>query len=93
MRIEAYSQIQNLYNVSRPAAKAEKPGVPDFKDKLSISGAGRDLQVAKQAVAAAADVREDRIAELRTSYQNGTYDVSASDFADKILERFAQTAF
>ena len=64
MRIEAYSQIQNLYNVSRPAAKAEKPGVPDFKDKLSISGAGRDLQVAKQAVAAAADRRtQDELSE------------------------------
>ena len=30
---------------------------------------------------------------IRVESQNGTYDVSASDFADKILERFAQTAF
>ena len=93
MRIEAYSQIQNLYNVSRPAGKTSPAAAPDFRDKLNISGAGKDLQVAKQAVSAAPDVREDRIAELKSSYQNNTYDVSSSDFADKILEKFAQAAF
>ena len=94
MRIDAYSQIQNLYNVSRPASKANAPAAAaDFKDKLNISGAGKDLQIANQAVAAAPDVREDRIAELRSAYQSGSYDVSSSDFADKILEKFAQAAF
>ena len=93
MRIEAYSQIQNLYNVSKPAGKASPAAVPDFKDKLNISGAGRDLQVARQAVSSAPDVREDRIADIKRDYQNGTYDVSANDFADKIRERFAQAAF
>ena len=91
MRIDAYSQIQSLYNVSKPAAnKSGSTNAPDFKDQLNISGAGKELQVAKQAVASAADVREDRIAELKASYRNGTYDVSANDFADKILEKFAQ---
>ncbi len=93
MRIEAYSQIQNLYNVSRPAGKTSPAVAPDFRDKLNISGAGKDLQVAKQAVSSTPDVREDRIAELKSSYQNNTYDVSSSDFADKILEKFAQAAF
>ena len=94
MRIDAYSQIQSLYNVSRPAGKSTPAAAtPDFKDKLNISGAGKDLQVAKQAVSSAPDVREDRIAELKASYQNDTYDVSSSDFADKILEKFAQAAF
>ncbi|MCR5249156.1 MAG: flagellar biosynthesis anti-sigma factor FlgM [Lachnospiraceae bacterium] len=91
MRIDAYSQIQSLYNVSKPATnKSGGANVPDFKDRLNISGAGKELQVAKQAVASAPDVREDRIAELKANYRNGTYDVSANDFADKILEKFAQ---
>ena len=94
MRIDAYSQIQNLYNVSRPAGKSNAPAAaPDFKDKLNISGAGKDLQVANQAVASVPDVREDRIAELKSAYQSGSYEVSNSDFADKILEKFAQAAF
>lgn len=94
MRIDAYSQIQNLYNVSRPASKSNAPAATaDFKDKLNISGAGKDLQVAKQAVAAAPDIREDKIAALKASYQDNSYNVSSSDFADKILEKFAQAAF
>lgn len=90
MRIEAYSQIQNLYNLSKPAEKKTSSAAPDFKDKLNISGAGRDLQVAKQAVAAAKDVREDKVAALKEAYENGTYHVSGSDFADRVLEKYSQ---
>ncbi len=92
MRIEAYSQIQNLYNISKPSEKKNTSAVPGFKDKLNISGAGKDLQVAKRAVAAAPDVREDKIAALKEAYENGSYHVSGSDFADRILEKYSQSA-
>ena len=85
MRIEAYSQIQNLYNISKPSEKKNTSAVPDFKDKLNISGAGKDLQVAKKAVAAAPDVREDKIAALKEAYENGSYYV-------RILEKYSQSA-
>jgi negative regulator of flagellin synthesis FlgM len=91
MRIEAYSQIQNLYNVSKPAGNrgsAATAATPDFKDRLNISGQGKDLQVAKQAVAAAPDIREDRVAALKAAYQSGTYNISANAVADKILENY-----
>ncbi|MBR3103171.1 MAG: flagellar biosynthesis anti-sigma factor FlgM [Lachnospiraceae bacterium] len=90
MRVDAYSQIQNLYNVSKPAGNrgSAKTAVPDFKDRLNISGQGKDLQVAKQAVAAAPDIREDRVAALKAAYQSGTYNISANAVADKILENY-----
>lgn len=90
IRVDAYSQIQNLYNVSKPAGNrgSAKTAVPDFKDRLNISGQGKDLQVAKQAVAAAPDIREDRVAALKTAYQSGTYNISANAVADKILENY-----
>ena len=54
MRIDAYSQIQQMYNVSKPAAKTAKaPQGGSFMDKLNISSAGKDMQVAKNAVAEA----------------------------------------
>jgi negative regulator of flagellin synthesis FlgM len=90
IRVDAYSQIQNLYNVSKPAGNrgSAKTAVPDFKDRLNISGQGKDLQVAKQAVAAAPDIREDRVAALKAAYQSGTYNISANAVADKILENY-----
>ncbi len=90
IRVDAYSQIQNLYNVSKPAGNrgSAKTAAPDFKDRLNISGQGKDLQVAKQAVAAAPDIREDRVAALKSAYQSGSYNISANAVADKILENF-----
>ena len=90
MRIEAYSQIQNLYNVSKPAAKSE-PGVSaDFRDKLHISESGRDLQVAKKAVSEASDVRADKVEAIKSAYESGMYNVSAYDFAEKVMSNYAQ---
>ena len=90
MRIESYAQIQQLYNVSKPVNKSDAASNATFKDKLNISGTGKDLAVAKQAVASAPDVRNDRVAELKQAIGNGTYDVSGEDFADKIMEKLSQ---
>ena len=76
MRIENFSQIQQLYSTTKPSAYSAGSAGKDFKDKLNISSAGKDLNVAKQAVAAAPDVRADKIAELKSAIENGTYDIS-----------------
>lgn len=92
MRIDAYSQIQQLYNVSKPGAAGKKaPSQADFRDRLQISSAGKDMQIAKQAVANAPDVREDKVAAIKSALANGTYQVSGDDFADKIMEKLGQT--
>lgn len=91
MRIEAYSQIQQMYNASKPAAKPTVASGASFKDKLNISSAGKDMQVARDALAKTPDVRADKVNELKNAIANGTYNVSGEDFADKLLERFSQT--
>lgn len=91
MRIEAYSQIHQLYNASKPAAKNVSAKSGDFRDKLNISSTGKDLQIAKNAVSEAPDVRAARVAELKAAIANGTYDVSGEEFADRIMEKFSQT--
>ena len=44
--------------------------------------------MAKQAVASAPDVRQDKIADIKERIQNGTYDVSPEAFADKLLSDY-----
>ncbi len=90
MRIESYSNIQQLYNLSKPANTAKPAASADFRDKLNISSAGKDLTIAKQAVSESPDVRADRVSELKSAIDNGTYDVSGQDFADKIMEKLSQ---
>ncbi len=90
MRIESYIQVQQLYKANKPN-KTNNAKASNFSDKLQISTLGKDIQTAKQALAGTSDIREDRIAALRTEIQNGTYEVSAESFADKLLEKYSQT--
>lgn len=89
MRIDAYNQIQQIYG-SKSIKKTEEKRVTSssFKDQLLLSAAGKDAQIAKQAVANTPDVREDVIAPLKEQIGNGTYEVSVDDLAGKLLEKY-----
>ncbi len=88
MRIEAYSQVQQIYKPRQSARTRQASGTFSDSDQLQISTAGRDYQTAKSAVAAAPDVREDRVAAIKPRIENGTYQVDTSAFAEKLLEKF-----
>ena len=89
MRIDAYNQIQQIYG-SKSIKKTEEKRVTSssFKDQLLLSAAGKDAQVAKQAVANTPDVREDVIESLKEQIDNGTDEVSVDDLAGKLLEKY-----
>ncbi len=91
MRIEAYSQIQQVYGTSKvnKSAKTQRSG--SVSDSLNISSIGKDIQIAKKAVKEAPDVREDVTAPLKKAIQDGTYDVSGEDFADKLLAKLSES--
>lgn len=85
MRIEAYTQVQQLYHTKK-AAKAQQAGNTGFSDQLQISSIGKDIRIAKSAVAESKDIREDVTAPLKASIQAGTYEVSAESFAEKLMK-------
>lgn len=89
MRIEAYTQVQNLYDAKK-TKKAIAAGNVNSSDKLQISSLGKDIQWAKQAVAESSDIREDVVAPIRAKIQSGTYEVSAESFADKLIQKFEE---
>ena len=51
------------------------------------------MQVAKNALNAVPDVREAKIADIRSRIDNGTYDVSVDDFAAKLMSAYKSAAF
>ena len=89
MRIEAYTQVQQIYKTSKTSKSQKKSGI-SASDQLEISSFGREYQIAKQAVAASADIREDVTAPLKKSIQAGTYEVSVEKFADKLLQKYEE---
>ena len=89
MRIEAYTQVQQLYQsqkVSR-TQKTQKTQNTAHTDRLQISSQGKDFQTAKAAVAAAPDIREELTAPIKARIQNGTYGVDNASFAEKLLQK------
>ena len=89
MRIEAYTQVQQLYNTKK-SVKAQTNKKLSFSDQLQISSIGKDIQTAKAAVAGSSDIREDVTAPIKASIQAGTYDVSTESFADKLLSKYEE---
>jgi len=90
MRIDAYAQVQQLYG-NKKTHKVQKEAKTTFRDQVEISNKGKDIQIAKTAVANAADVREDVVASLKSKVNAGTYEVSGEQFAQKLFERYNNT--
>lgn len=89
MRIEAYTQVQKLYQ-SKAVNKTRKTGNAGYTDKVQISSFGKDIQIAKAALAASPDIREDLTAPIKASVQNGTYSVDNDRFAEKLLKKYEE---
>ncbi len=91
MRIEAYTQVQQLYNAKK-TTKTQKAVTGGGSDQIQISSIGKDIQTAKTAVLSSGDVREEKIAPLKASIKNGTYHVSAESFAEKLLQQYEENS-
>ncbi|MBQ4521911.1 MAG: flagellar biosynthesis anti-sigma factor FlgM [Lachnospiraceae bacterium] len=87
MRISSMMQVSQIYNANamKSTTKTTSTGK---KDQLELSALGKDYQVAKAAVSAASDVREDKVAAIKASMADGSYQVSTEDFAEKLLEAY-----
>lgn len=91
MRIDSYNQVSQIMKAGKvsKAKKAYESNVASSSsDQLSISQLGKDYQIAKQAVAGASDIREDRVAQLKEKIANGSYNVDTEDFANKLLAKY-----
>lgn len=90
MRIDAYAQVQQLYG-NKKVHKVQKEMQSTFKDQLQISSKGKDIQMAKNAVASAPDVREEVAAPIKKAVNAGTYEVTGERFAQKLFEKYNKT--
>lgn len=89
MRIDAYNQIAQLYQTTQTKTTAGKALKSEtLTDALQLSQTGKDMQVAKQAVKDAPDVREDKINQIKAQLASGTYSVTGKELADKLVNSY-----
>lgn len=95
MKIDAYNKVAQLYQTNNKTTKIKetKAKAKAEKDKLEISQFGHDINIAKNAVAKVADIREDKIAEIKEKMSQGAYEMSNTELADKLVEKFTNSIF
>lgn len=89
MRVEAYSQVQQLYQ-SQKTIKEQQINSTLKSDKLQISSFGKEIQIAKAAIAGSPDIREELTAPIKEKIANGTYEVDTNSFAEKLLQKYEE---
>lgn len=94
MRIGSMNQIAQVYGAQsvKKNYKSTSIGSTSTTDQVSFSTMGKDMQVAKTALKSVPDIREDKVNDLRERIANGTYQVSAESFADKLITAFEANA-
>lgn len=95
MRIDAYNQISQIYGVgkSKKTGKSGNVAGAGSMDQVSFSSIGRDMQIAKAALAKTPDVRQEKVDSIKTAIQNGTYEVSNESFAEKLVSAYNNRGF
>ena len=88
MRIDAYSQISNIYNLNKLTKTGTASKAGKGNDTVQIPGKAKTFQAAMTAVTEASDVREDKVAKLKAAMESGTYSVSGKEIADKLVEGY-----
>lgn len=87
MRIEAYTQVQQIYNTKK-TAKIQKTVKTGGTDQVQISSIGKDIQSVKSALTGTGEIREELVEPIRTAIAGGTYQVDGESFARKLLEQY-----
>lgn len=88
MRINGLNNVNNVYKSNKATKTYGASNVGGSKDTLAISDFAKELQVAKQAVDHAPDIRQARVDEIREQMEAGKYNVTASQLADKLLNKY-----
>jgi negative regulator of flagellin synthesis FlgM len=90
MRVDAYNQINQVYQTSKPR-KTAKAGESITKDQYKVSSKGQDYQTAKNALSEVSDVREDKVAQYKEALASGSYNVSSQEIAETLVSKFFDT--
>lgn len=92
MRIGTYNMVSQIYGAgnTKKSKNVNSTEYAGFKDEVSFSSMGKDMQTAKSALAGISDVRDNLVNDIKSRMEQGKYNVSTDAFADKLLAAFAE---
>ena len=87
MRITGINSYIDSYTKQTSKVKEVKE-TKKSKDVLNISSAAKEYQLAQKTVNRVSDIRQDKIDEIMGRIESGTYNVSAEEIANKMVDSF-----
>lgn len=87
MRIAGINNYMDSYAKHTSKIKETKE-TKKSKDVLDISPAAKEYQLAQKSINKVSDVRQEKVSEIMKKIESGTYNVSAEEIADKMVESF-----
>lgn len=87
MRIDAINKIYETYKANG-VSNSKKVNKSASRDEVALSDTAKDFQTVYKALANVPDVREDKVNIIKEQMASGTYNVKASEVAEKMLSRF-----
>lgn len=85
MKINSINRVANLYKTNQ-VTRAKKVETVKGRDEVQLSGMAKDFQYAKEVGKKASDVRIDKVNEIKSRMQSGTYNVKGQEVARKLME-------
>ena len=85
MKVSRVDKVMEIYSSSK-MKKTEKPKRTENKDTVALSEQAKGYQKALKAVSKVPDVREEKVEEIKERIQSGTYNVSAEELAEKLVD-------
>jgi negative regulator of flagellin synthesis FlgM len=87
------AQLRGIAALRNAAATSPtRTAAPRQADSVELSETARSLSSATQTVAGASDVREDRVAAIKSAIASGTYTVDSRTLARAIVRKGIATA-
>ena len=83
--IQAVSSVKKFQSAQRTAAASYSAAAAQTSDKVDFSDSGKLFAQAMKQAIAAPEVREEKVAMIRESIQNGTYAPDAKEIARRML--------
>lgn len=87
MRINGINGVNNVYKTKKANKMYGANAPTTSKDEVTFSSVAKELQVASKEVAKTPDVRMEKVNDIKARMDAGTYNVSASMIADKLLKQ------
>lgn len=78
-------QYQHSENVTSTVDKQAGSAAVKPEETVDLSTMARDIQQAKVEVSKVPDVREEKVQEIKAQVDNGTYNVSGEQIANKMV--------